>query len=58
MIVLLTKFEFCFIYYDHVFLGVGKIRFTQFVPNLKLHLALKVVLGKISFTLNNFKDHI
>jgi hypothetical protein len=38
--------------------GVGKLRSTQFVANLELHILSKVTTHKISPTLNNFKDHI
>jgi len=39
-------------------LGVGKLQCTQFEANLELHIVLKAATCKISFTLNNFKDHI
>jgi hypothetical protein len=38
--------------------NVGKIRFTQFVANLEIHIVSKVSICKISLTLNNFKGHI
>jgi len=33
-------------------------RSTQFVANLELHILTKVITHTISFTLNNFKNHI
>ncbi len=46
------------IIYGGTLLGVGKLRSTQFVTNLELCILSNVATRNISFTLNNFLNHI